>query len=252
MLLNHTSGIGDYLERFYATTEKLAEAGSHTFTPTELVRMGLELPPTGDPGSTWSYANTNYILLGLLIERITGRPYGAELNERVFRPLGLTGTSLPGTDPGIRGPHQRAYLPMVDGSVRDCTRYNMSAFWAAGELISTAADINAFYRALLRGDLLEPGLLREMKDTVPFSPQAPDVGGYGLGILWFGSAHGRVWGHNGLAAGHTTYCSNSEDATTQLTLAENFNLFEPLGSHAHPIVAARQAFTDAVMGGTGD
>ncbi|OXM59612.1 serine hydrolase domain-containing protein [Amycolatopsis vastitatis] len=252
MLLNHTSGIGDYLERFYATTEKMAEAGTRTFTPLELVRMGLAMPPTGPAGDNWSYANTNYIILGLLIERITGRPYGDELRERVLGPLGLTGTSLPGTDPGIRGPHQRAYLPMADGSVRDCTSYHMSAFWAAGELISTAADVNTFYRALLRGEVLEPGLLREMKDTVPFSPKAPDAGGYGLGILWFGSRRGRMWGHNGLAAGHTTYCSNSEDATTQVTLAETYNLYEPLGSHSHPITTARQAFTDEVMSGSED
>ncbi|MEU5262324.1 serine hydrolase domain-containing protein [Amycolatopsis sp. NPDC021455] len=252
MLLNHTSGIGDYLERFSATTEKLAEAGTRTFAPAELVRMGLDLPPAGAPGSKWSYANTNYIVLGLLIERLTGRPYGAELAERVFGPLGLTGTSLPGTDPAIPGPHQRAYLPMADGSVRDCTSYDMSAFWAAGELISTAADINTFYRALLRGEVLEPGLLREMKDTVPFNPKAPGAGGYGLGILWFGSKRGPVWGHNGLAPGHTTYCSNSEDAETQLTLAETYNLYEPLGSHSHPITAARQAFTAEVMGGTED
>jgi D-alanyl-D-alanine carboxypeptidase len=249
MLLNHTSGIADHMKTLYATPESIVETGTRTFTPAELIRLGLELPSTGSPGSTWSYANTNYVVLGLLIERITGRPYGAELRERLLGPLGLTGTSLPGTDPEIHGPHQRAYLPMTDGTVRDCTRYNMSWLWAAGELISTAADLNTFFRALLRGEVLEPALLREMMDTVPFNPAAPGVGGYGLGILWFGSEHGRSWGHNGLAAGQTTYCSNSEDGTTQVTLAETYNFYAPFGSASHPIDAARRAFTAAVLSG---
>lgn len=106
------------------------------------------------------YSNTNYILAGLLIESITGNPAAAEVQRRILRPLMLTGTSFPGPDPTIHGPHSGAYFAPF--GVRDLSEFNMSWAWMAGEMIGTTADLNSFFRALLGGDLLSPATLDEM------------------------------------------------------------------------------------------
>ncbi|HEX8628294.1 MAG TPA: serine hydrolase domain-containing protein, partial [Catenuloplanes sp.] len=183
MLLNHTSGIGNYTTALLGNPDDIARAAGHTFTPRDLATVGLIMAPTNAPGALWSYSNTNYIILGLLIERLTRRPYAAEIERRILRPLGLRDTYFPGTEPRIRGPHAAAYLSWVDGSLRDFSVFNMSWAWAAGELVSTPADLNTFYRALLTGRLLAPPLLREMQTTVPFDPAQPEAAGYGLGLF---------------------------------------------------------------------
>ncbi|MBP2328094.1 CubicO group peptidase (beta-lactamase class C family) [Kibdelosporangium banguiense] len=81
----------------------------HTYRPDELVRFSLSKQPLFAPGTDWSYANINYMLAGLLIEKITGRPYGDALQRRILRPLGLQDTMVPGTWPEIPGPHAHGY-----------------------------------------------------------------------------------------------------------------------------------------------
>jgi D-alanyl-D-alanine carboxypeptidase len=106
------------------------------------------------------------------------------VSRRILRPLGLRDTYFEGADPVIRGPHMHAYVPWPpDGTPRDFTRYNMSWLWASGDLVSTAHDLNTFYRALLTGKLLNRRLLAEMKTTVPRDPDVPEAAGYGLGLL---------------------------------------------------------------------
>jgi D-alanyl-D-alanine carboxypeptidase len=212
-----------------------------TATPQALIRVGLAQPPTGAPGERWSYSNTNYIILGLLIEKLTGRPYATEVSRRILRPLHLRDTYFPGTDPWIRGPHMAAYVPWSDGTLHDFSAFNMSWAWAAGEMISTAADLNRFYRALLTGKLLSPALLAEMRTTVVVDPSAPDAGGYGLGIFWLATPCGPVWGHSGGVVGHTTYSLHSADARRQVTQAENLIRYAAPGEQ-HPIDQARSAF----------
>jgi D-alanyl-D-alanine carboxypeptidase len=227
MLLNHTSGLGDYdtvLITDYASVEALRV---RTYTPRELVRIGLSQPPTNAPGEKWSYSNTNYIILGLLIEKVTGHRYAAEVNRRILRPLHLRHTYLPGTNPYIRGPHMAAYIPWSDGTLRDLSVFNMSWAWAAGELISTAADLNRFYRALLTGRLLDDRLLEQMRTTVPFDATVPDAGGYGLGLYWLATPCGPAWGHNGGVIGQTTDSYHSADARRQVTVAQNLNFIVP-------------------------
>ncbi|HET9517312.1 MAG TPA: serine hydrolase domain-containing protein, partial [Actinoplanes sp.] len=223
MLLNHTSGLGDYDEALlvdYAAVEALRR---RTVTPAELVQIGLSQPPTNAPGAAWSYSNTNYIVLGMLIEKLTGHRYAAEVNRRIIKPLKLRHTYLPGTNPYIRKSHMAAYVPWEDGSLRDLSVFNMSWAWAAGELISTADDLNRFYRALLTGKVLKPALLTEMKTTVPVDPRAPQGAGYGLGLFWMALPCGKVWGHNGAVAGQSTDSFHSADGRRQVTTAQNLN-----------------------------
>jgi D-alanyl-D-alanine carboxypeptidase len=244
MLLNHTSGLGNYTTAIITGEGDLERLRRTTYTPRELVALGLRLPPTGAPGAGWSYSNTNYIVLGLLIERVTGHRYDAEVSRRILRPLGLRSTSFPGVDPYLRGPHSKAYVRWSDGSLRDFSVFNMSWGWAAGEMISTMDDLNRFFRALLSGRLLSPALLRQMETTVPFDPGAPEAGGYGLGLYWLAVPCGRAWGHDGGVIGQITVSLHSADGRRQASLGENLITDTPGG-----IDAARAAFlTEALCG----
>ncbi len=255
MLLNHTSGLADYEDVLLSGNQAIERLQFRTFTPRELIAIGLSRPPTNAPGERWSYSNTNYIIAGLLIERLTGRPYAREISRRILRPLGLRHTYFPGTNPYIRGPHMAAYVPWPDGTLRDFSVFNMSWAWAAGEMISTAADLNRFYRALLTGRLLGPALLAQMQTTVAVDPGMPEAAGYGLGIAWLATPCGRFWGHGGGVVGQTTNSYHSADGRRQVTQAENLSQYATPGE-IHPIDPARDAFLGTAVCGqlaaTGD
>jgi D-alanyl-D-alanine carboxypeptidase len=225
MLLNHTSGIGDFDTELIKTPEDLITLGQTTYRPEQLARIGLGAAPTNAPGAAWSYSNTNYILAGLIVEKVTGHSYRSEVSRRILRPLGLRGTYFEGADPEIRGPHMHAYVPWTDGELRDFTHYNMSWAWAAGEIVSTAHDLNVFYRALLTGRLLAPPLLAQLQTTVPEDPAEPEAGGDGLGRYWVQLPCGRFWGHDGGTIGHQTISWHSADGTRQLTYAHSMAFY---------------------------
>jgi D-alanyl-D-alanine carboxypeptidase len=248
MLLNHTSGIADYAPVLFADPAAVEALRFRTIPPRELIGIGLSQPVTNAPGERWSYSNTNYIVLGLLIERLTGRPYAQEVSRRILRPLGLWDTYFPGTSPYIRGPHMAGYVMAADGSLRDLTVFSPTSGWAAGEMISTAADVNRFYRALLTGRLLNRALLAQMQTTVVVVPGQPDAAGWGLGILWLATPCGRVWGHTGGVVGYSTSTWHSADGRRQVTLAENLIQYAPPGQ-PHPIDQARDAFLTTAMCG---
>jgi D-alanyl-D-alanine carboxypeptidase len=230
MLLNHTSGVANYIAVLLADPATAVERyRTETVRPRELARIGLSMPPTNAPGAAYSYSNTNYILLGLIIERVTGRSAAFEVTRRIIWPLGLRGTYFPGTNPYIAGPHAKAYIPWFDGELRDFSVYNMSWLWMAGELVSTTADLDRFYRALLSGRLLRPAELAQMRTVVPWDPAAPEAGGYGLGLYSIALSCGLVWGHDGLALGHATISWHSPDGVRQATVALNMTHYQVPG-----------------------
>ena len=245
MLLNHTSGIGNYTNALFGDADGIVAAGRTRYSPGQLVRIGLSQPST----TGWSYSNTNYILAGLIIEKVTGHRYESEVSRRILRPLNLTGTYFEGDEPLIRGPHMHAYLPWTDGTLRDFTRYRMSWAWAAGEMVSTAEDLNDFYRALLTGKLLEPRLLAEMQTTVPPDPAAPEATGYGLGLYWVQAPCGRFWGHDGGTIGHQTVSWHSADGRRQMTYAQSMAFYQTSPTEPHPIdLAAAEFYLAALCG----
>ncbi|MDQ7910721.1 serine hydrolase domain-containing protein [Phytohabitans sp. ZYX-F-186] len=236
MLLNHTSGIGNYTNALLDTLAEVISVGTATFTPEDLVRIGLSLPPTGAPGERYSYSNTGYILAGLLIEKVTGHDATAEVTRRVIGPLGLRDTYFPGADPAIRGPHAGAHFALL--GVRDFARYGMTWAWTAGELISTPSDLDTFYRALFGGRLLPPAQLAQMRTTVPMDPQAPEAGGYGLGVYWLPTPCGQRWGHDGGVIGQITVSLHAPDASRQMSLATNLSHYQIGLPEEHPIDTA--------------
>ncbi|MEE6261189.1 serine hydrolase domain-containing protein [Plantactinospora sonchi] len=247
MLLNHTSGINDYDHVVFGTVEGIERYQRETITPVELVRIGLSQPPTNAPGERHVYSNTNYILAGLLLERITGRSAEREIGRRILRPLRLRQTYFPGTDRRIDGPHAGGYVPWVDGTLRDFSVYNMSWAWTAGALVSTTADLNRFFRGLLGGELLRPAELAEMRRTVVVDPTHPDAAGYGLGLMGLTTLGGHSWGHDGVVLGHQTISLHSPDGRRQASVALNATHYWVPGQ-PDPIGAALFDFLAVALG----
>jgi D-alanyl-D-alanine carboxypeptidase len=211
-LLNHTSGLYDFKDTL--TPDEILASRWRTWTATEVIQRALSHPPTVEPpGGTFDYSNTNYTLLGEIIEKATGTSYGDEIERRLIKPLRLTATEMPGTSPWIRGPHPHGYVPTDDGLL-DYTEMNPSIFGAGGELISSTADLNRFFAALLGGDLLSDHLLAEMKTP------GDESRAYGLGLAWRDTPCGiRVYGNDGDSLTYQTWSFSTSDARHQVTIA---------------------------------
>ncbi|MFJ2266229.1 serine hydrolase domain-containing protein [Streptomyces sp. NPDC087849] len=201
-LLGHTSGLYDYT----------ADTSAHPVSATAAVRLALAHRPTNAPGR-YSYSNTNYVVLGLIVRRVTGHGYATEIRHRIITPLHLTGTSLPGARTTLPSPHGRGFTrDPADGSLRDVTVLDPRTAGAAGELISTLADLNRFYAALLGGRLLPPAQLAALLNT------GATHGVYGLGIYPQRLSCGiTVWGHNGHIAGSYVRTAATRDGRHTLT-----------------------------------
>ncbi|MGW0334510.1 serine hydrolase domain-containing protein [Streptomyces sp. NPDC003011] len=203
-LLQHTSGISDV---GYPSAASAADFERMRFSPTpaeKIVAAAMRHRPLFRPGKGWSYANTGYVILGMAIEKVTGRPWYTEVTRRVIEPLGLTGTSWPGRSPDLPLPHATAYQRFAPGEpLVDVTRLiNVDA---SGGLVTTTADLNRFFRALLGGRLLRPAELRQMKETVPVDAATREVmpgAAYGLGLMSVPlDCGGSYWGHPGTDPG---------------------------------------------------
>ncbi|MET9212136.1 MULTISPECIES: serine hydrolase domain-containing protein [unclassified Nocardia] len=208
-ILGHRSGLPEPIEALGVDEHTAAARLGRTFTPAEEIALALRYPARFSPGARFEYTNTNYIVAGMLIEAVTGRAYGDELRERIFAPLGLSGTYLPATgETGLRDPHPTGYTT-VDGSVTDETLMEPSVPWASGALVSTGADLNRFYTALLAGRVVSLTQLLPMLDGV-------DMGGddgmsYGLGVGYTRLPCGaRFVGHVGGVRGFTAVSGATE------------------------------------------
>ncbi|SHF01145.1 serine hydrolase domain-containing protein [Streptoalloteichus hindustanus] len=216
-VLNHTSGLYDYAhERDLSVNRWRGDARFRTHHPKNLLAVAAARELYFPPGTGWHYSNTNYVVAGLLVERLTGRPYGSEVERRILRPLRLHHTSVPGASPRVPEPHAHGYA-LVDGRDVDATEMNVSLTWAAGEMISTTADLNRFFDALLGGRLTSPASLAAMRQTV----ETGTTFRYGLGLQQFDLPCGRsVFGHGGELLGYLTYATRAADGR-QATLSFN-------------------------------
>ncbi|HLS79441.1 MAG TPA: serine hydrolase domain-containing protein [Nocardia sp.] len=205
-LLDHTSGLFDYMKLPGMSTNRWrGEDRFDSFTPEDLMAAAGSGAPYFAPGTDFRYWNTNYILLGMLIEAVTADRYGDQIAARILTPLGLDDTTVPGHDPAVPAPALRASREL-DGRRTDVTEMNPSLDWAAGEMISTTADLADFLDALLSGELLSPAALAEMTTTIPMGMGFH----YGLGIQRFDlPCGGQLWGHGGELLGYLTYAYRS-------------------------------------------
>ncbi|MEU6483238.1 serine hydrolase domain-containing protein [Streptomyces sp. NPDC046887] len=258
MLLQHTSGVFNFTGEFYedgtvvpgiASTiagREWVDGRFRTYRPEELARLALSKPARFEPGADWSYANTNYVLLRLLVEQVTGRSFVEETRRLVLEPLGLRDTLLPEADPEIPEPHSRGcYRYEEDGQqeVVDVTRQNPSWISTGGDMISTPRDLHTFISALTGGRLLPAPLLTEM-----CTPH-PKVG-YGLGVFVQDTGDGStVITHNGGMAGHAALMYGAPGGGRTLTAALHYTDDAALSMAAAFHQATRRLVAEVFGGG---
>ncbi|MEU9253439.1 serine hydrolase domain-containing protein [Streptomyces sp. NPDC048270] len=206
-LLQHTSGLPNY-------TDHLGD-DLRSYAPSELLDIALQHPADFAPGKSWKYSNTNYVVAGLLVQKITGRPLAEEIDRRVIQRLGLRHTYFPAPgDATVREPHPRGYhRASADAPLTDITEIDPSWAWAAGQLISTNSDLDRFFTALLTGRLLPPAQLAEMRrSTIPAEATFGPGARYGLGLVSRPLPCGGLsWGHGGSFPGYETRGGATED-----------------------------------------
>lgn len=200
-VLNHTSGVFNY------TDDKTWEAAANAdpkrqWKPQELVDVAAANPPYAAPGKLWHYSNTNYILLGMIVEEVTQSTIAVEIRKRLLDPQKLSDTTFDGAEP-LAGTLAHGYS--VSPAKADVTTmFDPSWAWSAGAMVSTASDLVTWAKAVYGGTVLSKELLADMiDDAIP--TQQPGVS-YGLGVMELGAsvAFDTAYGHGGDIPGFHT------------------------------------------------
>jgi len=211
-LLSHRSGLPDV-----ADDPLVLHGFRSAWSPRRLAAFEARQERTSPPGAAYHYSSTNYLILALIVERVTGHTLADELDRRVIEPLRLSSTTyVPGS---IRSAHVHGYrLPshqgIVDpaGALRDLE--GQSAVWAdgSGDLVSSARDLATFFAALLGGRLLPGAQLQAMEQLHPT---------YGLGLATYPTRCGRAWGHTGNLNGIVSIAWSTRDGARQVVAMAN-------------------------------
>ncbi|MEW2623211.1 serine hydrolase domain-containing protein [Streptomyces sp. NPDC048106] len=216
-VLSHRSGLYDFTNDMFADSVRGFEAvRDRVFTYRELVALSLRHPRTNAPGAAYSYSNTNFVVAGMLIEKITGHSVRTEYENRVFGPLKLRDTFYVHPDTRIPGTHAHGYLtPDTAGDpLVDATEQTVSWAQSAGAIVSSARDLDTFYGALLGGRLLSAARLAEMERMT----RVDATTAYGLGLRRRDLPCGiSVYGHTGTVQGYYTYAFATKDGGRSMT-----------------------------------
>lgn len=214
-LLQHTSGIFNYTEDIAFFPETVTDL-DRRWDPAELAQHALELRevPEDPP---WSYSNTNYLILGLINETVTGATLDSQLADRIFTPLGLSSMYLDIAAGGAAPVGAFTAFPPEVMPVDETFTYTSTATgaWGAGAIVSTPSDLLGFFRSLLNGEILSDESLQEMLTT--------NSVGYGLGIAKISGVDVDTWGHNGLILGFTTNVAYSPVADVGVAVGVTFD-----------------------------
>ena len=204
-LLNHTSGIPEHVWK-KPFQDAVTKAGDRALTPAECLAYVLDDAPVAVPGARWSYADTNYVLVGLCVEAVTGKPFFDVLRARILEPLELKDTivndrrDLSGLACGMA-----SGIGFHRGRVLEEGRYftNPAFEYCGGGLSSTTRDLARWLRALFAGDVVPAGLQADHRDGVPAARGVAER--YGLGCFVTSSPHGPAFGHSGVMPGYLSY-----------------------------------------------
>ncbi|MBB6414648.1 serine hydrolase [Streptomyces sp. AK010] len=239
-LLQHTSGLSDYIYDVFPDPSAQTYFANRwrAYQPEQLVALAMRHKPDFPAGTRWAYSNTNYVLAGMIIEKITGRTWEQQVHDRILRPLGLQTTDTPGTKPFLPHPHTANYQQFtVDGPMVDTTiPYRPFDSGADGSMTGTARDLNRFFTALANGRLLKPAELAAMRTTVPVPQDSghPAGTGDGLGLFFTPlSCGGGYLGHGGSGFGYVIRAATTTDGRRTITVSAH-------SRSADPQVAARQ------------
>jgi D-alanyl-D-alanine carboxypeptidase len=190
------SGLYDYATD---TNPKMPEEPFRQWTPRELLAIAFSHKPLFPPGSKFDYCNTNTVLLGVVVEKVSGQSLSSFIEQNILKPEGLAHTVFP-AGAEFPSPHSRGYLKLPDGKIVDATDWNPSWGWASGNMISTLDDMRAWARDLALGKLLSPAMKKERDRFLPAPPEG-DGALYGLALE---NQNGWI-GHNGNILSYMAY-----------------------------------------------
>jgi D-alanyl-D-alanine carboxypeptidase len=198
-LLRHQSGLYEFLSHPNLNL-RLLDRPDSIWTPETLLRVFLR-PPVAQPGSVWSYCNTNYLLLGMIIKKATGKPYYEVFRQRFFTPLGLNSFAIPAFEP-INSPIAHVWFDITgDGIADDAHNFYMnyrslnSAAGPEGGYFATARETSKWMRKYMRGDLLSANMLSQARETVAGAGLPATT--YGLGLMKRNFNNLLAYGHGG-------------------------------------------------------
>src|SRR6267142_4732343 len=190
------SGLHDYSGD---TNKDLPQKPFRQWTPRELVEVAFRHPLLFPPGSAFDYSNTNTVLLGMVVEKLSGQSLASFIEQNILKPEGMTHTLFP-AGAEIPSPHSQGYFKMPDGKIVDATDWNPSWGWASGNMISTLDDMRVWARDLAIGKLISPAMKRERDKFLP-APEEGDGVLYGLAL-----ENDNGWiGHNGNIMSYMTF-----------------------------------------------
>jgi len=219
-LANMTSGIPSYTGNEQWKKQVFADPEKQ-WTPQQLVDFEVGAPADFAPGKGWAYSNTNYVLLGMVIQKVTGEPIATVFQKRLFGPLGMTHTSFPAGTNAIPSPHLNGVSSQgqAKGKSVDATAFSPSIAFTAGEVISTLGDLTKWGDALFTGKgILKPATEKLRRDSIVRDiPPNTATAGYGIGI---GDRDGW-WGHSGDIPGYTTSLFHNDTMHTTVIVIVN-------------------------------
>jgi D-alanyl-D-alanine carboxypeptidase len=232
-LLNHTSGLPDFSEND-AFLDAVVGRLRHPDPPAKLLAYAYDLnggDPLFEPGSEYRYSNTDNVAVALMVEDATGDAYEDQLKKRVYRPLGLKSTSLP-VGPELQKPYIHGY-DLSEQPPEDVSELIAAGWaWASGGVVSTPADIDAFVRGYVGGELFDRETRRQQREVFEgggSEPPGPGENSAGLGVFRYETACGAVWGHTGNTAGYTQFMAASPNGKRSATVSINAQITQKLG-----------------------
>jgi D-alanyl-D-alanine carboxypeptidase len=229
-MLNHTSGLPDYL-RSDGLAKQVATDPQGYVEPRKIIDWVRNDPLEFAPGSKYAYSNTDNIVVGLIAEEVTSKPYEALLQEIIFGPANLAQTSFPTTEISLPTPYIRGYAAAPGPQPEDVTNFvSPSGAWASGAIVSTPEDLSTFIRADLALKFFGAAEQQEQMQFISgdSSPPGPGTNEAGLGLFRYTTPCGVVYGHTGNFPGYTQWAASNADGTRSVTTT--LNVAEPAGA----------------------
>lgn len=250
MLLQHTSGLPRYVFQ-PAFIQALKDQPDRSWKPEEQLGFVANMEPQHPAGKGWAYSDTNYLLLGMLLEKISGRSYYALLEEQILDPLGLEHTypstqpELPGLTQGYIGSQNILSLPRTKTVENGRYAINPQFEWTGGGLVTNAEDLAQWMHRLHGGKVIGKRLLREMRLPIDFRYGRPAETGYGLGCFAWQVGEGLHYGHEGIMPGHVTTVEYAADE--DLAISIQVNTDEGFTSKLHGFVLELKAIVKTYL-----
>lgn len=230
MLMTHTGGLPRYVFK-EAFTDQLLAAPDKAWKPEELLAFVFDDPPVHLPGKGWSYSDTDYIVLGMIIEKICKNEFYCELEKRILKPFAMKNTSpsnkrrLKGLVTGYTGDKTPPFRLPGKVPVEGVYPVNPQFEWCGGGLITTSRDMARWAKLLYESKVFSEKMLNEMLQPMDFRTGLPSDQGYGLGVMIFKQPYGFVYGHGGIFPGYETQMSYFPKWKIAVTIQVNADSF---------------------------